>query len=121
RETFRGASSPHTWVYTIALNAARRQPNRNRTMSLESLPEPASGSSVESDVASQLERSEIRLKLQKALSRIPAVYCRVLVDHFMEGHSVKEIARQQRVPVGTVLSRIFTAKRLLRRAWEGVT
>ncbi len=36
----------------------------------------------------------------------------------MRGHSVGRIARQYRVPLGTVLSRIFKAKRLLRAAWE---
>ena len=64
-----------------------------------------------------LERSECRLKLRKALRGIPAVYRRTLVDHFVRGYSVKRISRQNRIPVGTVLSRIFTAKRLLREAW----
>jgi len=65
-----------------------------------------------------LERSEDGLRLRKALRRIPAIYRRALVDHFIRGQSVKRIGRRERVPVGTVLSRIFKAKRLLRRSWE---
>ena len=65
-----------------------------------------------------LEHAELCLKMRKALREIPAVYRRVLTDHFIRGRSVKQIARRDRIPVGTVLSRIFTAKRILRQAWD---
>ena len=65
-----------------------------------------------------LDRSEDHARLHNALARVPERYRKVLVDHFALGTSVKQIAKQQRIPVGTVLSRIFTAKRLLRQAWE---
>ena len=55
----------------------------------------------------------------KALESIPAVYSRVLISHLMLELSVKQIIRCNRIPVGTALSRIFTAKKLLRPAWEG--
>ena len=73
---------------------------------------------TEPDVLAQtLERSECCARLREALRQIPPVSRRTLVDHFIRGQSVKQIARRQRVPVGTVLSRIFTAKRLLRESW----
>ena len=31
----------------------------------------------------------------------------VLVDHFVRGYSIRQIARRHRIPMGTVLSRIF--------------
>jgi len=68
--------------------------------------------------AATLERSEYRLRLARALAEMPAVYSQVLLDHFAYRHPVKRIARRDSIPVGTVLSRIFTAKRLLRAAWE---
>ena len=40
------------------------------------------------------------------------------MDHFIRGDSIKRIAQRDRIPAGTVLSRIFTGKRLLRAAWE---
>jgi DNA-directed RNA polymerase specialized sigma24 family protein len=49
---------------------------------------------------------------------MPAIYRHVLMDHFVRGYPVKRIARQNRIPAGTVLSPIFKAKRLLRVAWE---
>jgi RNA polymerase sigma-70 factor (ECF subfamily) len=67
------------------------------------------------------DRTDIRLVLNEALNRIPAKYRRVLTDHFVNDHSIQHIARRERIPSGTVLSRIFTAKRLLRKAWGTTT
>jgi len=53
------------------------------------------------------------------LRELPVKYQRVLIEHFFDGNPVREIARRQRIPFGTALSRIATAKRLLRAAWAG--
>lgn len=119
RKTFRGESSLYTWLHAIAWNEARNQHRLNRAVSLESIdaahaPEPA-----EPDLLVQtLEQSECCERVRAALRRVPLIYRRTLVDHFVRGVPVKQIARGARIPVGTVLSRIFTAKRLLREAWE---
>lgn len=49
--------------------------------------------------------------------QIPRLYRQVLMDRFIRGDSIKQIARRNRIPAGTVLSRIFNGKRLLRAAW----
>jgi len=49
---------------------------------------------------------------------LPLTYRRTLIDRFVRGYSVKQIAKCERIPLGTVLSRIFKAKQLLRAAWE---
>lgn len=119
-DRFRGQSSLFTWVYRIALNEARNHLRRNHAVSLESIDRPGSKELTESDMTvAALERAECRSQIRNALRRIPAVYRRTLVDHFVRGYSVKRISRQNRIPLGTVLSRIFAGKRLLRRAWEG--
>jgi len=114
---FRGESSLWTWVYRVALNeasAARRERARFSSIDAANAPEPS-----EPDLLAQaLERSECCEKIRGALRQIPALYRRVLTDHFVRGYSIERIARQHKVPVGTVLSRIFKAKRLLRAAWE---
>jgi hypothetical protein len=66
----------------------------------------------------RLEKQEDRFRLKHALDRLPAKYRRALVAQVVEGLSTREIAQRERVPPGTVLSRIFTAKQLLREAWE---
>ncbi len=117
-ERFRGESSLDTWVHAIALNQARDYMRRNR-VSLESLDGREPDEFKEPDrLDDTLERAECRVKLRKALRKVPPVCRQTLVDHFVHGYSVKRIAQKDRVPVGTVLSRIFTGKKNLRRAWS---
>jgi RNA polymerase sigma-70 factor (ECF subfamily) len=119
-DRFRGESSFYTYLYRIGANNAIQNRRRHwRTVSLDALEtplkEPAESDRVNGDAQ---DRANDALKLRKALNTIPEIYRRVLIDHLVFELSVKQIARRNRIPVGTVLSRIFTAKKLLRRAWE---
>jgi RNA polymerase sigma-70 factor, ECF subfamily len=117
--TFRGEASFYTWLHAIASNEARQYWRGNRGISLESVTGPAPEALVECDsVADRLDQSAQQGRLEKAMERIPHHYRRVLKNHFLRGYSVRQIARRERIPLGTVLSRIFTAKKLLRQAWE---
>ena len=116
--TFRGKSSLFTWVYKIALNEARRARSQKRAVSLDSLESIPSELAVHDAWDETYDRSLQTAKIRKALNLLPRDYRRALVNHFVNGHPVKMIARRERVPVGTVLSRIFRAKRLLRATWE---
>jgi hypothetical protein len=69
-------------------------------------------------VTDELEKRDDRLRLQMAPDQVPVQYRRPLIAHFVDGLSIREIARRQRVPFGTVLSRIFKGKQLLRQAWD---
>jgi RNA polymerase sigma-70 factor, ECF subfamily len=121
RSQFRGESSFYTWVHAIALNEARRCPSRFCTVSLELLG-PEEKELRQPDLLCEgLSQSDCCARLRKALRGIPALSRRALVDHFVRGYPVRRIARQDPVPVGTVLSRIFTAKRHLRKAWSAIT
>jgi RNA polymerase sigma-70 factor, ECF subfamily len=113
---FRGESSFYTWIHAIAVNEARAQWRRRSIESLETsgVPEP-----FEVDrVADTLAAAEERCRLQTTLLHLPQKYRDVLEAHFIRGRQVKEIARQRGIPLGTVLSRIHTAKGLLRQAWH---
>jgi RNA polymerase sigma-70 factor (ECF subfamily) len=121
RHHFRGESSFYTWLHAIALNEARNR-SRNGSVVVESIDGPRAKELSEPDVLPQmLERSECALRIRKALRAVPAIYRRILIDHFVRGYPVKQISQRDRIPVGTVLSRIFTGKRLLRGAWETAT
>jgi RNA polymerase sigma-70 factor (ECF subfamily) len=118
---FRGEASLYTWVYRIALNEARHCASGRRTVSLDALAAPlkevteSAGMNVEAQ-----DRTDDSIRLRNALLQLPALHRRTLVDHFVRGYPVKRIAQRERIPVGTVLSRIFTAKRRLRAAWDAV-
>jgi RNA polymerase sigma-70 factor (ECF subfamily) len=118
RDGFRGQSSLYTWIYSIALNEARQQLSRKRLVSLDALEQPPAAFIVNDHFEEMSESSAHSLKLRKALRRLPAIYRNILVDHFVRGYRTKQIARHRQIPVGTVLSRIHTGKRLLRAAWE---
>jgi RNA polymerase sigma-70 factor (ECF subfamily) len=116
--TFRGEASFYTWLHGIASNEARHSWRRNRCLSLDALTGPTPEALIECDSVIDHEQTADRRRLQNAIRRIPAHYRRPLVDHFVRGYSTRQIARRERIPLGTVLSRIFNAKKLLRRAWE---
>ncbi len=119
REDFRGAASPHTWIQAIARNVAWDSKRRERSVQFESMDhEDAREIAAPELVTDELEKEEERHRLQNALDQLPAKHRRVLVAHFVDGLSIREIGRRQGVPVGTVLSRIHKAKQLLRDAWD---
>ncbi len=119
RKTFRGQSSFYTWVYRIAINQARSGFRRKRMVSLDAMEGFEPTVLVEPDLMERaLHRAACCRMLRRILKQLPAKYRGALIDHFVRGYSTKQIAKLQGIPVGTVLSRIFNAKRALRRAWE---
>ena len=119
RGSFRAESSFFTWVYRIALNEAHAGARGKRTVSLDAREDVPWGRLVERDLLDRaIDRASCCQRLRLALRRIPVHYRRALVDHFVRGYSVKAIARRRRIPMGTVLSRLFNGKKLLREAWE---
>jgi RNA polymerase sigma-70 factor (ECF subfamily) len=97
------------WLRRIAVNEARmvvRARGRRRvreipTTRLPALPEPATASP--SDGA----------RLAQALDRLTADQRAILALHHLEGRPVAEIAHILAIPIGTVKSRLFTARRAL--------
>lgn len=121
RARFRAEASAYTWLYTIARNAALAHARKIRWVPIESLEAGISEPALPDSTIELLERSECRLRLREALRNIAPVHRRVLTAHVVRGISVRSIARREGIPVGTVLSRIFTAKRQLRDAWKAGT
>ena len=120
RDGFRGEASPYTWLQAIARNEARQSWKREQSHKFEYLdrsdaPELAAPEMV----TDGLERRDDRLRIVKALEQVPDKFRRPLAAHFVDGRSIREIARQEGVPLGTVLSRISKGKQLLREAWDG--
>jgi DNA-directed RNA polymerase specialized sigma24 family protein len=49
---------------------------------------------------------------------MPAKHRQVLIDHFLRDMTARQIARRRKLPLGTALSRLFNAQKLLRNRWE---
>ncbi|MFZ5901846.1 MAG: RNA polymerase sigma factor [Bacillota bacterium] len=72
------------------------------------------------DPAAVAEWRDAREILQEAVSRLPPQYRLVLVLRHQEGLSYEEIAQTAGLPLGTVKTHLFRARRQLRQALVGV-
>ncbi len=76
---------------------------------MESAPEPA----TTEDAGRQAEGSERKAALQAAIAALPPKLRAVLALREVEGLSYEEIAQATAIPTGTVMSRLYHARRLL--------
>ena len=115
---FRGESSFRNWLYRIAANAARtRRGDQARRA-------PVWEARVEADALAErhlaspdpgVERTVMyRQALDRALASLPGQLRAAVVLRDVEGLEYREIAAALGIPMGTVMSRIFRARRLLR-------
>jgi RNA polymerase sigma-70 factor (ECF subfamily) len=122
---FRGDASPKTWLGQIlarrAATAWRRNRYRRATVSLDSaaMQQPDSRSS-DGDEASIARADELAV-LTEIIKTLAPPYREVLVLREMQGLSYREIAQALNVPLGTVESRLWSARRELRRRLSEAT
>ena len=109
---FERRSSLYTWLYKLAINATfrsiRRNGHRNNEMLRDTIP-----SSLPSPRANS-ERIEIGECLNAALAKLSAEHRTAVMLKELEGMRYHEIAAFLNISVGTVMSRLFYAKRHLR-------
>ena len=61
----------------------------------------------------RMERSELRARIDDALGKLTEAHRTVLVLHEFEGMEYKLIAKTMQCSIGTVMSRLFYARRKL--------
>lgn len=98
-----------TWLFTIARNRCINALTRRRPLALDN---PAAVEDVTS--ADTLARQELSQQLDRALAALPVEQRTAFVLAEIEELSYAEIARIERVSLGTVKSRIHRAKQRLR-------
>jgi RNA polymerase sigma-70 factor (ECF subfamily) len=118
---FQGESSFATWMTRIVINLCldqiRRQ-KRTRAESIEEMQEESGGVERQMPVAETnptegLESEEIRRRIDEAMGKLTDAHRTVLVLHEFEGLEYKEIAKRVGISIGTVMSRLFYARRRL--------
>jgi RNA polymerase sigma-70 factor (ECF subfamily) len=118
---FRGESAFGTWMTRIVINLCLdqlRRLKRQRTESIEEMDAESGGVERQMPIVSinptaGLERGELRQRIDKALGQLSHEHRTVLVLHEFEEMEYKEIAKTMGCSIGTVMSRLFYARRRL--------
>ncbi len=119
---FEGSSAFYTWLYRIVVNLSidtMRKRRRERRVELED--ETArdalrSGDELwpryrDAGPDDTAERKELAAKLDRAFRGLPEIHQAVIVLRELEGFSYEEIAETLGIKKGTVMSRLFHARR----------
>jgi RNA polymerase sigma-70 factor (ECF subfamily) len=125
---FQGDSSFTTWVTRIVINLCldeiRRQ-KRRRAESIEKLDEELGGVERQMPVVAQnptagMERTELRRKIDEAMQKLSDAHRTVLILHEFVELEYKQIAIVMGCSIGTVMSRLFYARRRMASLLAGL-
>lgn len=116
---FAGDSSFTTWITRIAINLCLDHLRKQQRHRVDPLPETREDPlawerllpPVWSNPTERLERSELRVRIDAALAKLSDAHRTVLILHEFERLEYKEIARMVGISIGTVMSRLFYARR----------
>ena len=125
---FHGDSSFATWMTRIVINLSLdqlRKQKRHRIDSIEQMEEDAGGVERQMPVVAvnptaRLEQRELRQTIDKAMEQLSAEHRTVLVLHEFEEMEYKQIAKVIGCSIGTVMSRLFYARRRLASLLAGL-
>ncbi|MEM1098933.1 MAG: sigma-70 family RNA polymerase sigma factor [Planctomycetota bacterium] len=127
-EGFRGDAAFGTWITRVVLNASKdqlRKRKRRPATSFSSLnghasdaasPETRLEQTRELPPDSHVQTQEDRQRLRDAVAGIDETFREVLVLRDLDGMDYNEIAETLELPLGTVKSRLFRARLILREA-----
>lgn len=111
-----GAAQPTTWLAEIALRIASgmRRSRRRRADALAAAgaSEDAGATPFEAVVA-----AESLARVQRALDTLSLEHRAVFILFEIEGESCESIAAGMRIPIGTVYSRLYAARRGFQQAY----
>jgi RNA polymerase sigma-70 factor (ECF subfamily) len=125
---FQGDASFATWMTRIVINLCLdqlRKQKRIKNESIDEMNEETGGVERQMPVITPnptegLERSELRQRIDKALSQLSYEHRTVLVLHEFEELEYKLIAKKMGCSIGTVMSRLFYARRKMAALLAGL-
>lgn len=132
---FRGQSSFYTWIYRIVMNVTidwlRKKQVKgagaefNDAIQLREIDPAAKTTPKENPLPyQQMEQSEIRARIDQAIAQLTPEHRAVILMKETEGMQYHEIAEALGCSIGTVMSRLFYARKrlqgMLRDVYENV-
>ncbi len=128
---FQGTSSFYTWLYRIVMNLSidhlrRRKTGRNVEYD-DAVLKGGDAAADENILPRMLDenprkaviRRELLARMETALAELPEYHRQVILLREVEGLSYEEMADALDVPKGTIMSRLFHARRKMQSALEG--
>jgi RNA polymerase sigma-70 factor (ECF subfamily) len=129
---FRGEAKFSTWLCGICINHARNRIRQARSRSryeVSVADDPPGGREGEFPpeaeardlpIVDQLERKELQEKVQQCINSLEGEHREIIVLRDVEGFSYEEIGDILRLPDGTIKSRLFRAREILRNRLKRV-
>ncbi len=120
---FQGGSSFFTWLYRIVTNLSidlMRKPSRREAELHFALEADEGESSLlppsDADPYDIVRRGQLSSRISQALEQLPPYHRGVILMREVEGMSYEEMAEAMQVSKGTIMSRLFHARKKLQRA-----
>ena len=121
--TFQPGTNFRAWIFRILRNTfltSRTGLAASRTVPLENEDEPEQTVAISRETPESILLAEAsQQQVQAALEQVPVLYREVLLLCDVEEMSYQEIAETLAVPIGTVMSRLYRARKALRTALAG--
>jgi RNA polymerase sigma-70 factor (ECF subfamily) len=128
-EGFEGNASVYTWLYRIVMNAGidhLRKHGRTKNVEYDDAvahleteaPSDAAAlvpQLVRGNPAKEIARREIREKIDAALEKLSPNHRAVLIMRELDGLSYEEMAKVMKCSKGTIMSRLFHARKNMQR------
>lgn len=115
---FRGEAKLSTWIYRIVQNVCTQARGRRRPeVPLDGGPddgpprEPGRSDAAFADM-------ELRDRIAKAMAQLPEHYRMLVAAHYLQGVQYEALAEALGIPLGTVKTHLYRAKRQLRELLE---
>lgn len=116
----RDADRFDAWLQRVAVNAARMTHRARRRRAVREIAASQMSSVADRPTPESPARSDARV-LDVALGRLDVDQRSILVLHHLGGRSLADLAEILGIPVGTVKSRLHTARRALQAAIDAET
>src|SRR6185436_11654364 len=111
---FRGDAKLSTWIYRIVFNVCSQERARRRMVEVPLDPgggrppiDPGAADASFGDL-------ELRDRLDRAMASLPDNYRFLIAAHYLRGIQYDALAEALDLPIGTVKTHLYRAKRLLR-------
>lgn len=121
-DSFTPGSEARAWLFTIARNTWRKQAPRDARLvamedeALQSLAEPDYPLGAPDPVLRALSHTDLGVAIRDAIDALPDSFREVVELVEVQQLSYQEASDVLEIPVGTVRSRLFRARRLLQHA-----